>query len=295
VASDVDAARRAAEERRAEAFAARVLESSQSYDSEGLEAYSAMVSGEELAARFVESGPVLTLAERAAGDRDWAYGHVVVDEAQELSPMAWRAVARRCPSRSMTVVGDLAQTSNGAGARSWAQALDEVTRGVWRVEELTINYRTPARIARLADRVLAAMDRDVSAPRAVREGDHDPVDHLVADLATGVVEVVRELVALPGRSVVVAPSGQVAPLHAALVAAGIEAATGAGGLDTLVAVMTPTQVKGLEFDHVVVAEPAVVGAGPSGLADLYVALTRATARLDLVRTGPLPDVLAAAL
>jgi DNA helicase IV len=293
VASDVDAARRAAEERRAEAFAARVLESSQSYDSEGLEAYSAMVSGEELAARFVESGPVLTLAERAAGDRDWAYGHVVVDEAQELSPMAWRAVARRCPSRSMTVVGDLAQTSNGAGARSWAQALDEVTRGVWRVEELTINYRTPARIARLADRVLAAMDRDVSAPRAVREGDHDPVDHLVADLATGVVEVVRELVALPGRSVVVAPSGQVAPLHAALVAAGIEAATGAGGLDTLVAVMTPTQVKGLEFDHVVVAEPAVVGAGPSGLADLYVALTRATARLDLVRTGPLPDVLAA--
>jgi DNA helicase IV len=293
VASDVDAARRAAEERRAEAFAARVLESSQSYDSEGLEAYSAMVSGEELAARFVESGPVLTLAERAAGDRDWAYGHVVVDEAQELSPMAWRAVARRCPSRSMTVVGDLAQTSNGAGARSWAQALDEVTRGVWRVEELTINYRTPARIARLADRVLAAMDRDVSAPRAVREGDHDPVDHLVADLASGVVEVVRELVALPGRSVVVAPSVQVAPLHAALVAAGIEAATGAGGLDTLVAVMTPTQVKGLEFDHVVVAEPAVVGAGPSGLADLYVALTRATARLDLVRTGPLPDVLAA--
>ena len=144
-----------------------------------------MVSGEELASRFVESGPVLTLAERAAGDRDWAYGHVVVDEAQELSPMAWRAVARRCPSRSMTVVGDLAQTSNGAGARSWAEALDEVTRGVWRVEELTINYRTPARIARVADRVLAAMDRDVSAPRAVREGDHDPVDHLVDDLAAG--------------------------------------------------------------------------------------------------------------
>lgn len=292
VASDVDTARRAAEERRAEAFAARVLESSQSYDSEGLEAYSAMVSGEELASRFVESGPVLTLAERAAGDRDWAYGHVVVDEAQELSPMAWRAVARRCPSRSMTVVGDLAQTSNGAGARSWAQALDEVTHGVWRVEELTINYRTPARIARLADRVLAAMDRDVSAPRAVREGDHDPVDHRVDDLEPGVVDVVRGLVDLPGRSVVVAPVALVEPLRAALAVAGVDVAAGVGGLDAAVAVMTATQVKGLEFDHVVVAEPAVVGAGPSGLADLYVALTRATSRLDLVRTGPLPPSLA---
>ncbi|MFN8168969.1 MAG: AAA family ATPase [Candidatus Nanopelagicales bacterium] len=295
VASDVDAARKAAEARRAEAFAARVLESSQSYDdSEGLESMAGMVSGEELASRFVETGPVLTLAERAAGDRDWAYGHVVVDEAQELSPMAWRAVGRRCPSRSMTVVGDLAQTSNGAGARSWAQALDVVTRGEWRVEELTINYRTPARIARLADRVLAAMDREVSAPRAVREGDHDPVDHRVDDLAAGVLDVVRPLVELPGRTVVVAPADRVAPLHAALRDAGIDAASGAAGLDAAVGVMTATQVKGLEFDNVVLAEPAVVGAGPSGLADLYVALTRATSRLDLVRTADLPPSLAAA-
>jgi DNA helicase IV len=293
VASDVDAARKAVEARRAEAFAARVLESSQSYDdSEGLEAMAGMVSGEELASRFVETGPVLTLAERAAGDRGWAYGHVVVDEAQELSPMAWRAVGRRCPSRSMTVVGDLAQTSNGAGARSWAEALDVVTRGVWRVEELTINYRTPARIARLADRVLAAMERDVSAPRAVREGDHEPVDHLVDDLSAGVLDVVRPLAELPGRTVVVAPPALVGGLDAVLRAAGLDVASGAEGLDAAVGVMTPTQVKGLEFDHVVVAEPAVVGAGPSGLADLYVALTRATSRLDLVRTGPLPAPLA---
>ena len=295
VASDVDAARRVSEERRAEAFAARVIESSQSYDDgEGLEAYSAMVSGEELASRFAESGPVLTLAERAAGDRDWAYGHVVVDEAQELSPMAWRAVARRCPSRSMTVVGDLAQTSNGAGARSWAEALDEVTRGVWRVEELTINYRTPARIARLADRVLAAMERDVSAPQAVREGEHDPVDHLVDDLATGVLDVVRRLADLPGRTVVVAPAALAHELHRTLLAAGIDVASGAGGLDATVAVMTATQVKGLEFDHVVVAEPGQVGSGASGLADLYVALTRATSRLELVRTGALPPSLTTA-
>jgi DNA helicase IV len=297
LAADADAARRAAAEARAEAFASSVLESSLSYDvdDDGLEAYSAMVSGRELASRFAESGPVRTLAERAAGDREWAYGHVVVDEAQELSPMAWRAVARRCPSRSMTVVGDLAQTSSGSGARSWGDALDTVTRGAWRIEELSINYRTPARIAAVADRVLAAMDRDVTSPRAVREGDHDPADHLVPDLAEGVITVVRDLAASPGRTVVVAPVSHVPALHHALTEAGLDAGVGAAGLDAPIAVMTPAQVKGLEFDNVVVAEPAAVGAGSSGLADLYVALTRATSRLDLVRTGDLPSSLVGAI
>jgi DNA helicase IV len=292
VAANADAARRAAAELRAEADATRSLEQTESYgDDDGLEAYSAMVSGRELAARFAESGPIRTLAERAAEDREWAYGHVVVDEAQELSPMAWRAVARRCPSRSMTVVGDLAQTSSHAGARSWAEALDTVTRGVWRIEELTINYRTPARIAVVADRVLAVMDRDVTAPQAVREGDHDPGDHLVTDIVTGVIDVVGEVLTQPGRAVVVAPVAIVAELHGALVTAGIDAGVGATGLDSAVAVMTATQVKGLEFDHVVLVEPARVGAGPSGLADLYVALTRATNRLEIVRTQPLPAYL----
>jgi superfamily I DNA/RNA helicase len=110
-----------------------------------------------------------------------------------------------------------------------------------------------------------------------------------------VLDVVRPLVELPGRTVVVAPADRVAPLHAALRDAGIDAASGAAGLDAAVGVMTATQVKGLEFDNVVLAEPAIVGAGPSGLADLYVALTRATSRLDLVRTADLPPSLAGAL
>lgn len=294
VASNADRARQAAAEARAAAYAQSVLDSSGGFDDGGLDAIAGMVSGADVAARYADTGPALTLAERASSDREWAYGHVVVDEAQELSPMAWRAVARRCPSRSMTVVGDLAQTSSGSGARSWAAALDEVTRGVWRVEELTINYRTPARIARLADRVLDAMDRDVTAPQAVREGDHDPTDRLVTDLPAAVLDVVREYVAEPGRSVVVAPPELLEGLFASLQVAGIDVALGARGLDAAVGVMTPNQVKGLEFDHVLVAEPGVVGAGPSGLADLYVALTRATSRLDVVRTGDLPPSLVGA-
>ncbi len=275
-------------QRRAASFAASVLDSAQSYDEDGLDAYTAMVSSTTLAERFAESGPSLTVAERASGDREWAYGHVVVDEAQELSPMAWRAVGRRVPSRAMTGVGDLAQTARGSGAHSWAQALDDVTRGAWRIEELTINYRTPARIAALADRVLAAMDREVTAPHAVREGDHDPGDHVVVDAVAGALAVVRELAGVPGRSVVIAPARLVRPLHEALTAAGIAAGIGASGLDFPVAVMSPPQVKGLEFDHVVMVEPGEIGAGPSGLADLYVGLTRATSRLELVRTGALP-------
>jgi DNA helicase IV len=251
-----------------------------------------MVSGSQLAERFAESGPSLTLAERAANDREWTYAHVVVDEAQELSAMAWRAIGRRCPSRSMTVVGDLAQTSSAAGAHSWHVALDDVTRGQWRVEELTINYRTPARIAALAERVLAAMERDVTAPRAVREGDHDPGDHVVADLTSGVIDVASLLVGSPGRSVVIADERRTEALAAALVAAGVDASVGPGGLDARVAVMTPIEVKGLEFDNVVLVEPAEVAEAPTGLADLYVALTRATSRLELVRSRPLPDVLA---
>ena len=292
-AARADAVRREAEERRAAAFASSVLETTEGFDDGGLDAYAALVSGEALAARFAEQGPARTLAERAGADREWAYAHVVVDEAQELSAMAWRAIARRCPSRSMTVVGDLAQTASAAGASTWRAALDEVTRGVWRVEELTINYRTPARIAALADRVLAAMDRGLTAPRAVRDGEYDPVAHATDDVVATTIEVMRRISSEPGRAVVVAVPEDVVALAESLRAAGVDAAAGLRGLDAPVAVMGPDEVKGLEFDSVVLVEPAALLARPTGLADLYVALTRATSRLELVHEQPLPDVLGA--
>jgi DNA helicase IV len=290
-AERIDAARRAAEDERAASYAARVLEASTNEDDDGLGTYTAMVSGTQLADRFAETGPARTLAERAGADREWAYAHVVVDEAQELSALAWRALARRCPSRSMTVVGDLAQTSSAAGAHRWADALDDVSRGVWRVEELTINYRTPTRIAALAERVLTAMDRGLTAPRAVREGEHDPVDHVVTDLVPGVIDAVTPMTALPGRTVVIAVASRTVELERALRTAGVDVALGQRGLDAAVAVMEPVEVKGLEFDNVVLVEPSEVAEGPTGLADLYVALTRATSRLELVRIGPLPPAL----
>ncbi|HET9257660.1 MAG TPA: UvrD-helicase domain-containing protein, partial [Pseudonocardiaceae bacterium] len=107
-------------------------------------------------------------AERAAADRSWTYGHIIIDEAQELSPMAWRVLMRRCPSRSMTVVGDLAQTGNRSGAGSWAEMLRPYVEQRWRLEQLTVNYRNPAEVAALADQVLAAIDAGITPPRSVR-------------------------------------------------------------------------------------------------------------------------------
>src|SRR5690606_33809136 len=102
-----------------------------------------LVSPEVLADRFSAGGPRLTTAERAAADRTWTYAHVVVDEAQDLSSMAWRMLLRRTPTRSMTIVGDVAQTSAPTGAASWADRLDPLLDR-WRLAELTVNYRTPA-------------------------------------------------------------------------------------------------------------------------------------------------------
>ncbi|MDT7580873.1 MAG: hypothetical protein QOK35_2137, partial [Pseudonocardiales bacterium] len=107
-------------------------------------------------------------AERASADREWTYGHVIVDEAQELSAMAWRMIMRRCPTRSMTIVGDIAQTGDLAGAASWQDVLGPFVAKRFVLEELTVNYRTPAEIAAVADDVLAAIDPTLAPPRSVR-------------------------------------------------------------------------------------------------------------------------------
>ena len=138
-------------------------------------ASTALVSAEDLAAHKPGPRDRLTAAERAAADRTWAFGHIVVDEAQELSPMQWRLLMRRCPLKSFTIVGDIAQTSSSAGAQSWQQALEPFAEDRWRLEELTVNYRTPAQIAEAAVRVANAAGQVVSAPKAVREGQMAPV------------------------------------------------------------------------------------------------------------------------
>jgi DNA helicase IV len=238
-----------------------------------------------------------SLAERAAEDRTWGFGHVIVDEAQELSPMAWRLLTRRCPGRSMTIVGDLAQTGAAAGLSSWNEALDEYTAGRWRTVELTVNYRTPAEIMRVTEGVLRAVDPALSAPTAVRSGGNRPwslripEDDRAAALRAAVE---REIAALGGgrMAVIHAPSLPIDVVHALAELDGVSVDDGPSALDSPVVLMTAAESKGLEFDAVLVVEPTeILAAHTRGVNDLYVALTRATKTLGVVHTGELPQML----
>jgi DNA helicase IV len=216
---------------------------------------------------------------------------VIVDEAQELSAMAWRMVMRRIPTRSLTVVGDVAQRGSAAGARSWAQMLDPYVRGRWREELLTVNYRTPAEIMAVAADVLAEVAPGERPPESVREEGISP--RAVRGLARAPEVVMEELAEMGaemgqgGRLAVIASGAQIANLARAIPAAVPGDQTEV--LDSPVALLTVGQSKGLEFDRVVLVDPAgILAQSPAGGHDLYVAITRATHRLTVVYDGELP-------
>src|SRR5215207_4005316 len=166
---------RQAEQDRAElAYAREVLAGTSIGDAARYAPDTSALDPSVLAGRWRSRGPQVGLAERASQDRGWVFGHVIVDEAQELSPMAWRMLMRRSPSRSMTVVGDMAQTGAPWGPGSWARALDPHAAGRWRVEELTINYRTPAEIMAVAADVKDSMGTGLEPPRSAREAGTTP-------------------------------------------------------------------------------------------------------------------------
>jgi DNA helicase IV len=257
-----------------------------------------LLDAEALAERQ-EVADTRTAAERAAADRTWTYGHVIVDEAQELSAMAWRVLMRRCPTRSMTVVGDVAQTGSAAGASSWSDALRPHLRDAWRMEELTVNYRTPAEVMAVAAEVLAAGGAEAAAPQSVRSTGEEPWHKAVdgTELTERVAEEALAFAEHPGTTAVVVPPSLLDPVADAVAAT--LPGTGAGGTAELterVVVLTPTGTKGLEFDSVLVVDPAaIVAEGERGRHDLYVALTRATQRLGVVHSGALPPELDGAM
>ncbi|MFC9896459.1 RNA polymerase recycling motor ATPase HelR [Nocardia sp. NPDC127579] len=227
-----------------------------------------MLFGDDLADRFVERDH-RELSERAAADRSWTYRHVVVDEAQELSGMDWRVLMRRCPSRSFTVVGDLAQRRSAAGARSWAAVFEPYVPGRWAYRSLTVNYRTPAEIMAVAGAVLAEFAPGVRPPESVRACGVRPWSRRVTadEVPVAIAEFARAEADREGTCVVIGPPG-------------------------LPGTVPASETKGLEFDAVLVVDPArILADGPRGAAELYVALTRATQRLGVLFEGVLPPAL----
>jgi DNA helicase IV len=237
---------------------------------------------EELAHQFDDSDDV-----RAVRPADARYGHVVVDEAQDLSPMQWRAVARRCPTQSCTLVGDEAQAVRAGAAATWDRILESfgIAAGSVTRHELTVNYRTPAEVMELAARLLEQFAPHLHPARSVRTAGFGPrrlhtggrpLD--AKQLADTVAEIRTEL----GAGLV------------AVVTSELFAADRKDGAERLTAI----DAKGLEYDGVVVADPEAIvreSPGATGMARLYVALTRATTRLTILAPTPpeppLEDVL----
>lgn len=226
------------------------------------------------------------------------YGHIVVDEAQDLSPMQLRMLTRRSLNGSMTIVGDIAQATGAWAHASWDEVLEQLPeRRPPRRAELTIGYRIPAPNMALAAKVLAFAAPDLSPPTSVRQGGDPPriVATDAASLADEVAAVTiteRDAVGT-GNVAIICPDALADAMSAALDRVGVEHGRAArNGLESQVTLVPVSLVKGLELDASVVVEPAaIVAEQAQGMRALYVALTRATKRLAIVHGKPLPECL----
>jgi superfamily I DNA/RNA helicase len=240
-------------------------------------------------ARWSPADTVLIDEARDLITRTPSLAHVVVDEAQDLSPMECRALGRRCSTGSATVLGDLAQGTTPWAASSWTALLSNLGKPGTDVRELSVGYRVPRQILDYASSLLAVIAPELRPASSLRA---DPgaldVDQVPpAALAREVVQACTQACTRPGSVAVIAADPQVRSLAGALDAAGIE--HGAPGSDARLTLVPVTLAKGLEFDHVIVVEPArIAQAEARGLQRLYVALTRAVSRLTVVYTEPLP-------
>ena len=233
------------------------------------------------------------LADELAGllERTPGYGHVVVDEAQDLSPMQCRAVARRLAAGSLTVLGDLAQATSPWSPSDWQETLAGLGRPDTVVRPLTRGYRVPGEVLEFANRLLPLIAPGLTAATAVRADPGSLRVRPVGALAAPLAEVVGELGAAPGSIGVVCADAAVDDVAAALAGAGLPAAvlTDDGEEAARLAVVPATLAKGLEFDAVVVVDPAaIVAAEPRGLHRLYVVLTRAVSTLVVLHRDDLP-------
>ncbi len=222
-------------------------------------------------------------------DHPTGYRHIVVDEAQDLSPMQCRALARRSRHGSLTVLGDLAQGTSPWAATDWREQLRYLGKPDSRVAALTVGFRVPAVVLSFANRLVTAPStRSIRTDGALRV-------RRVSELGPATVAAVRKALEFEGSIGVIATDALLPRLSTALRDAGLAVnAAGADDPDRRVTVLPATLAKGLEFDHVIVVEPDdIAHAEPRGLNRLYVVLTRAVSRLDVLHSRPLPAPLTA--
>jgi hypothetical protein len=243
-------------------------------------------------ARWSAADMVLIDEARDLITRTPSLAHVVVDEAQDLSPMECRALGRRCSTGAATVLGDLAQGTTPWAAPSWESLLANLGKPDTSVRELSVGYRVPRQILDYASTLLAVIAPELKPGSSLRAdpGALDLTRVPAATLGQALVTACQRACSRPGSVGVIAADPQVPALGRALEAAGLQ--YGMPGEDAGLTLVPVTLAKGLEYDHVVVIEPArIVGAEARGLQRLYVALTRAVSRLTVLYSEPLPDPL----
>lgn len=247
-------------------------------DPEILMAYD-LLDAEELANRWKKTD-YSTIAHKAQKERNWVYGHAIIDEAQELSFMDWRMIFRRIPNKWMTVVGDTAQTSYPSGTTNWEKTFNPIVEQRWQLHTLTVNYRTPREIAELGNFILSSIDSQAHIPQAIRSVPSEPF--FIQQEKNSIVDYVRTIIDdhknKPGLLAIITADNcqvrhQLSPHDSAHV-------------------YTLSSVKGLEFDHVVIFEPhQIVSSSLMAERDLYVAVSRATQTLSILYSERLPSVL----
>jgi DNA helicase IV len=235
------------------------------------------------------------LVDEAIGvlQRSPSFGHVVVDEAQDLSAMQCRAIGRRCPTGSATVLGDLAQATAAGAVADWSRTLSLIGRSDARIVALTRGYRVPAEVLEFANRLLPSLRVQVAPAESLRSHPGSLRLRAAARTDAAVAAVVAELLDDVGSIAVIAADGDLAAARKALRAGGVDLDVVEHGIESRVTLVPVTLSKGLEFDHVVVVEPAtIVASHARGPNWLYVALTRAVTTLTVIHALPLPDALA---
>ncbi|MEV8514360.1 AAA family ATPase [Dactylosporangium sp. NPDC051484] len=235
----------------------------------------------------------LVLIDEVAGllERQASVGHIVVDEAQDLSPMQYRAIARRSTHGSITLLGDLAQGTSPWAATDWAESLRHLGKPEAGIVPLSVGFRVPDAVVALANRLLPALAVNVPPAVSLRR-DGELTVQAFDDLATAAVAEAKAAMTYPGSIGVIAADHQIDQMRTALEEAGVQPADLDSPVAGRVTVVPATLAKGLEYDHVIVIEPAaIVAAEPRGLHRLYVVLTRAVSRLSVLHREPLPAAL----
>jgi DNA helicase IV len=223
--------------------------------------------------------PLVDEARALLAEPPRSFGHVIVDEAQDLTPMQLRMIARRASAGSLTILGDIAQATGPVAYAGWRDVLRHLPGDGAEIAELRHAYRVPAEIMELALPLLERIAPQVAAPVAFRAGGAPPRLERVpeVDLVTAALRAAGRLEREEGLVAVILPEALVPDFE------------GASAYDDGIPLLSPRRAKGLEFDHVVVVEPALIAQGETGLRELYVALTRPTRTLVVVHARPLPE------